>query len=118
MTGEQLKQLRKLSGLTQVKLGSKMGFKTQVNASGTETCNYIHLLESGVRNISEEMSGKLCKCFGFSGFSNNSLLLSRVEIESKQIDIGLVCGQLSFGGETKFFIKLDEYIKFKKNETN
>jgi len=116
MTGEQLKSLRKLSGLTQVKLGLLMGFKTQINASGTETCNYIHLLESGVRNISEEMAGRLCNCFGFSGFSNNSLLLSRLEIESKEIDIGLVCGQLSFEGETKFFIKLDEYIEFKQNE--
>jgi len=115
MTGEQLKQLRKLSGLTQVKLGSLMGFNTQINASGTETCNYIHLLESGIRNISEEMAGRICKCFGLTYFSNGSLLLSKEQIEANKIDNSLICGELKHEGELRYFVKLYEYIQLKQN---
>ena len=97
MKPEQLKALRKLSGFTQARLGVLMGYKTQINKLGTETCNYVYLIESGKRRASNSIVLKWCSALGLNIWFNR---------DGIYVSIG------------KKYIEVSEYIKSKKNETD
>lgn len=97
MKPEQLKSLRKLSGLTQARLGVLMGYKTQINKLGTETCHYIYMIESGRRKSSNFVALKWCQALGLS-------------ISFHPDGIYILVG--------KKYFEVSEYIKSKENETS
>ena len=97
MKPEQLKALRKLSGFTQARLGVLMGYKTQINKLGTETCNYIYLIESGKRKASNSIILKWCSALGLS-------------VSFYPDGIYILVG--------KKYLEVSEYIKLKTNEAS